>query len=230
MNYLALVNRTRRECGESTTDLASFSSLSATDTRFKTWVNEAWRDIQIDRPDWAWMLKAAQFNTVGGTQLYDATATGVADLGEWRRESFRCYLAATGVADEQYVPFVDYDYFRDTYQFGNQRTQTGRPVVYTINRQDKKLVLWPTPDAIYTVVGEYYHTVTDLSATTDDPSTASGLDSRWHMLIVYRAMAMYASYEAAPEVMQRAELGARRLMNRLQFDQAPELTFGPPLA
>jgi hypothetical protein len=49
-------------------------------------------------------------------------------------------------------------------------------------------------------------------------------------MIVYRAMMFYAGYEAAPEVYQRGELEFKRLMNRLEIDQLPDMVSGPPLA
>lgn len=231
MNFLALVNRTRRECGVSSSALSSFSGLSVEDARVKEWVSEAWHDVQLHRADWNWMRKPVSFQTVAAQRSYTAAQAGVTDLGDWKRDSFRVYLTASGVVDEQFMPHVDYESFRNIYQFGATSSEPSRPRVFTVNPTDKQLVLAPIPDAVYTVVGEQYHTVTDLVDTTDDPSSAAnGLDARFHMLIVYKAMAAYASYEAAPEVLQRADTESRRLMNRLEFDQLPPITFGPPLA
>lgn len=232
MDYLALVNRTRRECGISASALTSFSSLSTEDTRVKEWVGEAWHDIQLHKRDWQWMRKSTTFTTTASQQSYTATQANAADMADWKRDSFRCYVTATGVADEQILPFMDYERFRDVYLFGASRTQTGRPVCYTIAPGTKNLMLWPTPDAAgYTVVGDYYREITDLVGTTDDPSSAGNdLDSRWHMLIVYFAMESYASYEAASEVMQRALTGKKRLLSKLEIDQLPIITDGPPLA
>lgn len=230
MNYLALVNRTRRECGASSAALASLSALSTEDTRFKSWVNEAWRDLQLHRPDWDWLRKTASFNTVAAQQNYTLAQANAADQAEWKRDSFRAYLAATGYGDEQILPFMEWGTFRNVYLYGAQRAIVGRPVVFTV-KPDHTLALGPVPDAIYGIEGEYFRTVTDLTAETDAPSDAgNGLPDRWHMLVVWMAARMYASFEAAPEVQQRADVETRRLLQRLEFEQLPMLTSGPPLA
>ena|SRR5437868_1562988 len=232
MNFLALVNRTRSECGVSAAALASLTSLSSEDTRVKNWVAEAWHDLQLHKPDWEWMRKSFTFTTTASQQAYTATQASASDMADWKRDTFRCYVTANGVSDEAILPFMDYTTFRDVYLFGTNRTQTGRPVAFTINPGNKNLLLGVIPDATgYTVDGDYFRNVTDLTADIDDPaSTANGLDVRWHMLIVYMAMEMYAAYEAAPEVAARAIAGKKRLMQRLEFDQLPMPTMGPPLA
>ena len=64
MNFLALVNRARSECGVSGVALASLSGLATEDARIKNWVAEAWHDIQLHKPDWNWMRKPVSFTTV----------------------------------------------------------------------------------------------------------------------------------------------------------------------
>lgn len=231
MNFLGLVNRLRRECGVSSATLTTFTSLSVEDTKMKDWVAEAWHDLQLHRPDWQWMRKSASFATTGGQQTYTPTQAGATDLADWKRDSFRCYTTATGYGDEQVLPFMDYETHRNVYQFGNMRSTQTRPVVFTVAPGTKNILTGPLPDAGYTIVGDYYRTVTDLSATTDDPASAGNdLDARWHLLLVWMAAKAYAAFEAAPEVMSRADTESSRLLARLEADQMPPMTFGPPLA
>jgi hypothetical protein len=230
MNFLALVNRARRECGISSAALTTFTSLSVEDTKIKEWVGEAWHDLQLHRPDWQWMRKPVSFATVAAQQTY-TTAVIASDLAAWKLDSFRCYTTASSFADEQILPFMEYETYRNVYLFGSQRTTQTRPVVITVAPGTKNLMTGPLPDAGYTIVGEYYRTVTDLTATTDSPSdSGNGLDARWHMVLVYMAMRGYAAFEAAPEVWTRADFETRRLLSRLEADQMPPITFGPPLA
>jgi hypothetical protein len=49
------------------------------------------------------------------------------------------------------------------------------------------------------------------------------------MLIVYRAMMLYAAYEAAPEVQQEAVGNYKSMLSRLKRDQLPAFTIGGPL-
>jgi hypothetical protein len=232
MNYLALVNRARIECGINGTALTSFASLSTEDQRIVNWVAEAWHDLQLHKPDWQWMKKTFSFVTIDQQATYaNPTDTGVSDCADWKRDSFRCYSTAQAYADEMLLPFMDNDVWRNVYQFGSMRTTYSRPVVFTVQPINKAVSLGPVPISGYTIVGEYFRTPTDLVAITDDPTAAGNdLPARYQMLIVWMAARAYASYEAAPEVLQRAELEWRRLLRRLEFDQLPEITFGPPLA
>jgi hypothetical protein len=50
------------------------------------------------------------------------------------------------------------------------------------------------------------------------------------MLIVWKALESYALHESAQEVLTRALREGTRLMSRLEADQLPEITYGPPLA
>jgi hypothetical protein len=236
MNLLALVNRTRIECGSSAVKLTTLANaLSSEDQRIYNWVTEAWHDIQTAKNDWLWMKKPFAFPSVGNQQRYDlgtvAGTTLVADVAEWKRDSFRLYTTAIAYADETSLFWTPEDDFRNFYRFGAQRAVTGRPTDFTI-LQARSIALGVVPaDASYTIAGDYYHLPTDLVVDTDDPSaTGNDLPARFHMLIVWMAMQSYASYEAAPEVLQRGQVEAKRLMWQLEFAEMPEIGFGPPLA
>lgn len=230
MNYLQLVNRARRECGVTGGDLVDLTTTVTTETqRFKDWVNEAWRDLQLHKPDWEWMRFPLSFPTVVGQAAYTRAQANAPTAADWRLDSFRAYRTSTGATDEQILPYMEYPTWRNVYQFGNMRTQTGRPVAITFT-PDHTLSIGPLPDDIYTVVGEYYKAPADLVSATDDPSVLMNLPERFHMLIVYGAMKQFASFEAAAEVYSRAETEYRRLMNRLNFYGLPAIIDGPPLA
>lgn len=229
MTFLELVNRARLECGVSgaqLTSVATDSALTQEGLRFKRWVNEAWREIQTQHPDWNWMRKQVSFDTVAGQNYYTPAQCNVTDLGDWKRNSFRAFTKAMGYGDEQLLPFMDYETFRNVYLYGNMRSTQTRPVSFTINPSDKSLILGATPPDVYTVVGEYFKKPTDLSADSDTPE----LPDRYQMLIVYKAMIFYAYYESAPEVLERAQRGEKKMLSLLEIDQIPVLTSGPPLA
>lgn len=228
MNYLELINRTRVECGVSgaSTPLITAQGLTGESARVANWVNSAWVDVQTAKEDWQWMREPVQFNTVTQQQIYTPTEAGVgATFGNWKRDSFRCSSVGQNYADEQLMNYMDYNTYRNLYEYGNMRTTYARPVVVSIT-PGKNLGFGSIPDQPYVITGEYYHQPTNLSADTDEPD----IPSRFQLIIVYRAMMFYAGYEAAPEVFQRGEFEFRRLMNRLDIDQLPTLVSGPPLA
>ena len=230
MNYLQLVNRARVECGVSgaRTPLTTAQNLTGESLRIANWVTGAWVDIQTSREDWQWMRTSLEFNTVTQQQVYTPTEAGiVATFGNWKRDSFRCSSVGQSYRDEQLMNYMEYTTFRNLYQYGNMRTTYARPVVVSIvPGVDKSLGFGSIPDQPYVIVGEYYIKPVELSADADEPT----LPERFHIMIVYRAMMFYCGYEAAPEVYQRGETEFKRLMNRLDVDQLPAPTSGPPLA
>ena len=229
MNFLQMVNRLRLEVGASGADLLSLGgTLSQENTRLKTWIAQAWQDIQSAHGQWKFMLNDVSFPTVIGQSVYASSVVG-ADFQSWKRDSFRAYLTATGFPDEQIIGFLDFPTYRNLYALGSSRTTTGRPVLFSVD-QSKNFVIGPVPDAVYTVIGQAYGRAAGsvLSADTDTPRAA--FDEAWHMAVVWKALESYAIYESAQEVLTRALRESTRLMSRLEHDQLPEMTYGAPLA
>lgn len=227
MNCLQLINRARQECGVTGPDLTTITGLTGESARFLNWINAAWVDIQTAHEDWQFLRETFQFNTVAGQWQYTATDAGVsATFGNWKRDSFRASSVGASYGDEQLLNFMDWDEFRNLYQYANMRNTQARPVVVTIVPPDEDLGFGSIPDQAYVVVGEYYKKPAEFTTATEEPT----LSAKFHPMIVYRAMMFYAGYEAATEVYQRGELEFKRLMNRLEIDQLPDLVSGPPLA
>lgn len=228
MDYLALVNRARVECGVSgaSTPLTSVVGLTGESARVASWINSAYVDVQTSKEDWEWMRDSVQFNTVTQQQVYTPTEAGIgATFANWKRDSFRCSSVGQNYADEQLMNFMDYTTFRNLYQYGNMRSTYARPVVMTV-APGKSLGFGSIPDQPYVITGEYYVRPVEMTTATDEPA----FPARFHMMLVYRAMMSYGGYEAAPEVYSRGEIEFKRLMNRLEIDQLPTLISGPPLA
>jgi hypothetical protein len=193
--------------------------------RLVDWIKDAYRDIQDRRDDWEFLRLDFTFNTIAGTSTY--AKTSVSNLANWKhdqRDSLRCYLAATGVNDEQWLTFEPWDKFRSTRLFGANRNNSGRPLYFSI-KPDKSLVFWPNPDAVYTVAGEYFRTAAEFSADADEP-----LFDRHHLAIVYNALMRYAAYVAEPSLYARAESEYKRLIRKLDRDYVHNIALGGPLA
>lgn len=230
MDFLALINRTRVECGVSgaSNPLVTAQNLTGEAARIASWVNSAWVDIQTAKEDWQWMREPFQFNTVTQQQIYTPTQVGVGStFANWKRDSFRASGVGQNFRNEQLLNYMDWNTFRNLYIYANMRNTFARPVVVTID-PDKNLGFGSIPDQPYVIVGEYYTKPTEFSADTDAPPAT--FPDRFHMAIVYRAMMFYGGYEAAPEVYQRGESEFKRLMNRIDIDQLPTVVSGPPLA
>jgi len=237
MNFLQLVQRTARECAASGT-IDTLVDASGETLLFKDWVATAWQELQTKNPDWTWMRASnllgsgVSFATVNGTYQYPlgagAGTVGVAAaaFAMWDKDSFRCYTTANGIGDEDLLPWIDYDAWRNGYMVGAQRSVRTRPIVMSIG-PGEAVVLGPPPTAAYTVTGDYFTAPSEMSVDTSEPT---GLPLPFHMLIVYMAMLSYAGYESAPEVEARAQKKYGPLMRRLERLRAQPLSAAGALA
>jgi hypothetical protein len=225
MTFLELVNQTRIECGVSGPPLAAVTGQTGESNRIVSWVRQAWIDIQTSKDDWLFLRKPFSFNTVAQQWQYTDTDAGLADFGSWKVDSFRCSSVGQNYADEQLLNYMDWTTYRNLYQYGNMRQTYARPVVVSVT-PEKDLAFGSIPDAAYVIDGEYYCQPVALTLATDTPV----IPTRYHMMVVYRAMMYYAGYEAAPEVMARGEAEYRRQYSRMEIEQLPTIVSGPPLA
>ena len=227
--FLQLVNQARDECAASGADLSSLGgTLSKQNVLFKKWVGDAWTSLQRRHQYWGFMERDFSFPTTAGVDTYAASdgAVNLTSFREWKVDSFRAYLTATGVSDEQLLAGpISVQPFRDLYQFGTNSTVQQRPIAFTIDPR-QRIVLGPTPNDIYTIRGKYYKAPQVLSADGDIPD----VDTYYHDLIVFMAMEKYALYQSASEVLARAQLEGGRLMRELEAHYLPKIEAPDPLA
>ena len=89
------------------------------------------------------------------------------------------------------------------------------------------LLVAPTPDSAHKVRASYIRDVVDMTADADEPA----MPQRFHMMIVWRALREYGGFDAASEVVQRADQNYNMLMSALTQSQLPAPGFcARPLA
>lgn len=237
MNRLALVQRLAVECAVGSTPSGT-TSQSGESARLVNWIDQAWAEIQTKYDDWEWMRSSnvlgagASFVTVAAQASYPLGSGGgtvgvtAANFGKWKAGTFRLYLTSAGTSNETELEDIRFDYWRDVYMLGANRSVTTRPTAIAIG-PNKSLCLGPPPTVGYTVTGDYYVAPSAMAVDADLPT---GLPAQFHMAIVYLAMTYYAGYEAAPEVLSRGQGGYEKLMRQLSMDDAPEISFGGALA
>ena len=220
MNYLQLVQRLIREVGASGT-ASTLVGVTGEHARLTDWIGQAWLELQSQNNDWTWLRKETSFSTVASQATYDPEVViGAGLLANWVPDTFRAY--DTTPANETFLEQLDYDVFRNAYILGTTRTTEGYPSVVTI-QPDKTIRVALVPNSSdYVIVASYIELPTELAVDIDTP----GMPSRFHMAIVYKAMEWYASYEAAPEVAQRASMYYAKMMDDLRQDQLPKITRG----
>lgn len=231
MNFLALVNRARQECGVSGPPITTLAMLTVEGQRFSDWIAQAWTDVQEMRTDWQWMRKDLSFQTTAGVigNSYSPAAIGSPDVAEYVRSNFRVYLTAGGSNAEQFMTYWDWGDFRDAYVFSSPRNVLSMPLNITV-KPDHSLMVWPNAANVYTIVGEYYRIPTDLLVDSDDPSSpGNDLPTRFHLLLVGLAMRSYAAYESAPEVDARGIEWVNRYRGRLELWGIRAATMGGSL-
>lgn len=222
--YLQLVNKLKDESGSKAQDLTTAIGLTGEGRLFANWINSAWMDIQGRHQDWGWKRTSTSFVTVSGQATYTPTQAGTTNFGMWERDSFRNYLTATGTDAEVFMDYVDYEEWRNLYQFGSNRTALSQPKYIAITPA-KSLGLGPVPPVGYTITGDYFTCPTEMSADADIAS----LPVHYHMAIVYRALMFYGANEAAMEMYTHGQNEFNRLMTRIENDYLGEVTLGEPL-
>lgn len=225
MNYLALFQRLKLECGVSGSIPSSVLNQQGEMLNLVTWINAAWQDIQNVREDWDWLRTSTSFPTVSGKSQYTIAQANTTNFGYWDKATFRSYETATGLDDEMMMDNITYDEWRDGYLIGSLRNTSTRPYVMAV-APNKSICLAPVPDGNYTITGDYFSAPTDLVNNTDIPA----MPVKFHIAIVYRAMMSYGAYESAPEVYQRGEVEYNKILRRMMFDQLPEIRTGSALA
>lgn len=231
MNFLQLAQRISSEVGASGNGPSSVLGQTGANLRLVNWINSAWLEIQGLHNTWNWMRKPFSWVTVTGTGDYlpssiTNTLTGnpMTDLRYWYKDTFRAQKQSIGIQDEQWLVEWEYYVFRNTYRFNLQTN--GRPVVFGENPQGKAIMLGSIPDDVYIITGEYQKRPYELVASTDVPD----IPDAYHMMLVYKAMVSYGMFEAAGEVVQRAQAEYQNLLTQLEREQLQEVYLGNPLA
>jgi hypothetical protein len=226
MNYLQLCQRLRQEAAISGAGMpATVASQTGEMRKIVDWIETAYEDIQNLHTQWDFLRSELSFSTVVGQNNYTKDGIGAPEHGEWVIESFRSYLTAAGVGGEQFMRWTNWGDFRDLYQLGSYRTNTGFPVVLA-QKPDTSLIVWPIPDALYTINGEYFKRAQTMSVDTDVPL----IPQKYHMIIVWRALMYYGAQENAAELFQVGQKEYSRLLSQLEASQLPEFGLGSALA
>lgn len=130
-----------------------------------------------------------------------------------------------GFNSEVFVEYIEYDTWRDAYQFGALRQQATRPFVVTIT-PNKSLAVGPFPSSGYTMVGDYYTVPVIMSNDTDIPA----MPPKFHLAIVYAAMIAYGNYENAEDVLARGQVEYTKWIRRILADEMTEIGSAGALA
>lgn len=200
--------------------------------RAVSWIDTAYTELQ-GRTRWRWLRGSFTLTTVSGQESYvnteaidDITSSGLTRFGEWRFKDAinlpRIYLQATGTGGEYWLTYIPWDQYQAIYRIGG--ITNSAPSHITIS-PDNKIHLGPTPDDVYVISGEYEKSAQELTLDADTPE----MPSDYHMAIVYLAMEDYGFFNSAEEVLIRGKQKARRMIRRLENNQAPAMGMAGPM-
>ena len=222
MNFLQLCQDVFREGGISG-QISSTQNQTGEASRVVGWVQKAYREILNDQPDaWNFTRESATKQLTAGVGTYSFADLAIVGGVQWDTSTMR-YAASSDLSDEAHLTELDFATFRNTWQFGPSRTQQGTPADVSVNNETS-LVIGPIPAAAGWIVFDYKAMPT-LISDTDTPV----IPERFHNAIVWRALRHYGLYEAAPEVVARADIAYKETMLQLTIDQTPEVQIGEPL-
>lgn len=255
LTFLDMLQRLHLETGTSGTSPGAVSGQADQITRLTMWLSSAWVDIQMANPDAAFLRQSITFALSNGVYAYSPQTifTGSAPatngytvdeyFGHWKLDTARIYTTASGTNDEFPIEEIEYDRWRDEYLLGALRNSRTRPIVVADGPLGHELYLGPVPNGNYTMSTDFFLSPQPLIADTDTPSgvlnqifygnlvgTGFKVPSQYNMMIVYKAMMDYGSYEGAPEVYNRGELGYNKIAKRLSMKERPVVKTGGPLA
>lgn len=204
MNFLQLAQAVKRESGLSGGGPVSVVTATGDDARFFQWVNWAHRDICLMHETWLFRRGSALGEATVMAMPHDLAAPGfgLTDFGSWKPQNPEYRPSAWRVSDgqrlEQHLSYLPWDEFRARFVMG---AHEAGPVKFWTTDPAGQLMVAPTPDSAHMVRADYIKDVVDMTADADQPM----LPTRFQPLIVWRALTEYGGFDAAGEVMQRAE-------------------------
>lgn len=224
MTFLEMCKRLRSEAGIAGTGPTTVISQIGELGRVVEWVLSAYEDIQDIHPGWRFLQTDFSFSTTIAKQNYTPAEASLTDLGSWKVDRADSITVYGAVADEQYVSPMLWEDFKGSYLFGSNRTQSQKPTIITV-KPDNSISLWPIPDKIYTITGEYFKIAQTMALDADIPL----VPSQYHMTIVWRGLMMYGAWSGESNVYMHGEREYKNLLRKMESSHLPQITYGDPL-
>lgn len=215
MNFLALVQRLHSESMRSTPEPTTVTGASDRNARLFNRIAYAWTELQGET-DWKWMRATTDVSLTVGQQTYSDTDLSLSRFRAWRNEDSDYWptLYISGQPNTLW-PLTQQalDDFRRQWVYIDNGQST--PVAWATDESHRFLV-GPKPAVAYKLRAEYWKTPTTLAANTDEPD----MPSRFHMILVWRALQDVAKADAKPELLALAEQNYATLHGQLFREQA----------
>ena len=223
INYLQLCQATYLEGGLSG-QITATQNQTGEAARVVHWVSNAYQEILNDQAlNWNFLRKTVAVQLTAGKQDYTLAELNLSTGVQWNTKAMRVAINSD-LSDETFVEHMRYPTFRDYWLFSSRRTTQSRPLNATVSPENKLLVA-PIPAADYWLDMEYLINPPKLIEPADVPV----FPERFHMAIVWKALRHYGMFEAAGEVVARADTAYHSIMLQMEMDQGFEVVVGDPI-
>lgn len=159
---------------------------------FVEWVQDAWKDIQLERLGLNWrVVRDQSLALVSGTDEYGLPSS----LESINTNSLTCHL---GGVNESKVYFQLYSFYQR--EIDRVVIPPGKPKYFTMAPLDGNIIFWPVPNEDFTVLYEGIKEVEiwdftdDAGSGTSDVLVPTGLRSTYHDAVVWQAVMSYAMH------------------------------------
>jgi hypothetical protein len=212
MNRLQLCQRARAEMGLGGSGPTTTIAQTGEMLQVVNWVDTAWERIQSMR-NWDWLWETATVTVLANTSALAGTIPDKRYVKDGVRNPDGAELT--------YMPWAA---FRLAYP--STFIVAGTPSVWTI-RPDKAFQVNAKPASNTAFSVERYKNptvmTTDSDATTGTPQ---GIPSEHHMLIVWRAVMLYAGHDEAQVLYNHAQAEYKKVLAAMGATDAPAIHWG----
>lgn len=192
--------------------------------RVVQWVAQAYSDILNDQAmSWRFIHKTYTKQLTANKGTYSFEEIGVPNGVQWDTREMRVAINED-LSDETFLTHMSFPDFREFWMFSSRRTVASRPLNAAADN-DMNLVLGPIPAEDYWLNFQAMVQAPDLVRNEDTPV----FPERFHIGIVWNALRSYGMFEAAPEVVARADANLAKIMFQLELDQSNEIVVGSPI-
>lgn len=184
MTLLEMVQKAIRKSGAKVDVPTTVSGATGLVELFVEWVQDAWKEIQLERLGWHWRVLRDQVMAItSATDEYDMPST-------LESINLRTVTIYSAVADEALMSYISYDEWRRRRDLATRAT--GRPTCFCITPNDK-LALYPQPDDTYTLRYDGILKV-EILDNTNDNATPTNIADEYQDGIVWLAVQHYAQH------------------------------------
>lgn len=208
--FLQLCQKLRAELAISGTGPAAVTNQTGEYAKIVRWVADAEYDIAALWFDWKFLWKSGGFSQAVTNGDYDYNVPS--DLGVWDRNSFCLNKTSPSFQPLTFKPYEEY-----SQKYGRGTVATGTPSLI-FERPDGVLILYPTPNASFTLTADYWKQATKMSANAN----TSGIPTQFDRVIMARATMLYAKEYESSQIYKEALDEYKDILDKLEAHQLGE--------